>query len=53
MAVTTVVKGVKLRLYPNQVQINQLWQLFGNRRGWLKRVIKPKSPTSARTTCIN
>ncbi|MCI2020580.1 MAG: helix-turn-helix domain-containing protein, partial [Lentilactobacillus buchneri] len=29
---TTVVKGVKLRLYPNQAQINQLWQLFGNDR---------------------
>ena len=29
---TTVVKGVKLRLYPNQAQINQLWQLFGNER---------------------
>ncbi|MFT8908888.1 MAG: helix-turn-helix domain-containing protein, partial [Lentilactobacillus diolivorans] len=26
----TVVKGVKLRLYPNQKQTGQLWQLFGN-----------------------
>ncbi len=29
---TTVVKGVKLRLYPNQKQTGQLWQLFGNDR---------------------
>ncbi|WP_235807169.1 helix-turn-helix domain-containing protein, partial [Lentilactobacillus farraginis] len=29
---TTVVKGIKLRLYPNQAQINLLWQLFGNDR---------------------
>ncbi|MFT8434001.1 MAG: RNA-guided endonuclease TnpB family protein [Lentilactobacillus diolivorans] len=28
----TVVKGVKLRLYPNQKQTGQLWQLFGNDR---------------------
>ncbi|KRM05906.1 RNA-guided endonuclease TnpB family protein [Lentilactobacillus farraginis] len=29
---TTVVKGIKLRLYPNKAQIDQLWQLFGNDR---------------------
>ncbi|GAF37418.1 RNA-guided endonuclease TnpB family protein [Lentilactobacillus farraginis] len=29
---TTVVKGIKLRLYPNQPQINLLWQMFGNDR---------------------
>ncbi|WP_438616408.1 helix-turn-helix domain-containing protein, partial [Lactobacillus intestinalis] len=24
--------GIKLRLYPNQSQVNQLWQMFGNDR---------------------
>lgn len=24
--------GIKLRLYPNQTQVNQLWQMFGNDR---------------------
>ena len=28
----TVIKGIKLRLYPTQVQKNQLLQLFGNDR---------------------
>jgi len=27
-----VLKGIKLRLYPNQTQQNQLWQMFGNNR---------------------
>jgi putative transposase len=27
-----VIKGIKLRLYPNKEQINQLWQMFGNNR---------------------
>ena len=27
-----VVKGIKLRLYPNQSQREQLWQMFGNDR---------------------
>ncbi|WP_218047855.1 helix-turn-helix domain-containing protein, partial [Lactobacillus intestinalis] len=24
--------GIKLRLYPTQTQVNQLWQMFGNDR---------------------
>ncbi|MEY8572645.1 helix-turn-helix domain-containing protein, partial [Lactobacillus intestinalis] len=24
--------GIKLRLYPNQTQMGQLWQMFGNDR---------------------
>ena len=27
-----VLKGIKLRLYPNKEQTNQLWQMFGNSR---------------------
>ena len=27
-----VLKGIKLRLYPNQHQVDQLWQMFGNSR---------------------
>ena len=27
-----VIKGIKLRLYPNQSQREQLWQMFGNDR---------------------
>ena len=27
-----MLKGIKLRLYPNQTQQNQLWQMFGNNR---------------------
>ena len=27
-----IIKGVKLRLYPNQSQKNKLWQMFGNDR---------------------
>lgn len=27
-----VIKGIKLRLYPNQSQRDQLWQMFGNDR---------------------
>ena len=27
-----VLKGIKLRLYPNQHQVDQLWQMFGNNR---------------------
>ena len=27
-----VIKGIKLRLYPNQAQQAQLWQMFGNDR---------------------
>jgi putative transposase len=27
-----VIKGIKLRLYPNKEQTNQLWQMFGNNR---------------------
>ncbi|WP_367341248.1 RNA-guided endonuclease TnpB family protein [Limosilactobacillus sp.] len=27
-----VIKGVKLRLYPNQAQTNLIWQMFGNDR---------------------
>lgn len=27
-----IIKGVKLRLYPNQTQINLIWQMFGNDR---------------------
>ena len=27
-----VLKGIKLRLYPNKEQTNQLWQMFGNNR---------------------
>ena len=27
-----ILKGIKLRLYPNQEQTNQLWQMFGNNR---------------------
>lgn len=29
---TKVLKGIKLRLYPNQYQVDQLWQMFGNSR---------------------
>ena len=29
---TKVIKGIKLRLYPNQMQKQQLWQMFGNDR---------------------
>ena len=29
---TKVIKGIKLRLYPNQVQREQIWQMFGNDR---------------------
>lgn len=29
---TKVIKGIKLRLYPNQTQKQQLWQMFGNDR---------------------
>ena len=29
---TKVIKGIKLRLYPNQPQQQQLWQMFGNDR---------------------
>ena len=29
---TKVIKGVKLRLYPNRTQKPQLWQMFGNNR---------------------
>ena len=29
---TKVLKGIKLRLYPNQDQVDQLWQMFGNSR---------------------
>lgn len=29
---TNMIKGVKLRLYPNAQQRNQLWQMFGNDR---------------------
>ena len=29
---TMVLKGIKLRLYPNKKQTNQLWQMFGNSR---------------------
>lgn len=28
----TIIKGVKLRLYPNAQQKAQLWQMFGNDR---------------------
>ena len=28
----TIIKGVKLRLYPNSHQRDQLWQMFGNDR---------------------
>ena len=28
----TIIKGVKLRLYPNSHQQDQLWQMFGNDR---------------------
>ena len=28
----TMLKGIKLRLYPNKTQKNQLWQMFGNDR---------------------
>ncbi len=32
---TKLIKGVKLRLYPNKQQQAQLWQMFGNdRRVW-------------------
>lgn len=27
-----VLKGIKLRLYPNQHQVDHLWQMFGNSR---------------------
>lgn len=27
-----MIKGIKLRLYPNKTQKNQLWQMFGNDR---------------------
>ena len=27
-----ILKGIKLRLYPNKEQANQLWQMFGNSR---------------------
>ena len=27
-----MLKGIKLRLYPNKTQKNQLWQMFGNDR---------------------
>ena len=27
-----MLKGIKLRLYPNQLQQDQLWQMFGNDR---------------------
>lgn len=27
-----MIKGIKLRLYPNKVQQNQLWKMFGNNR---------------------
>ncbi|WP_283621782.1 helix-turn-helix domain-containing protein, partial [Limosilactobacillus avium] len=27
-----VIKGIKLRLYPNAQQREQLWQMFGNDR---------------------
>lgn len=27
-----IIKGIKLRLYPNQTQKDQLWQMFGNDR---------------------
>ena len=27
-----MMKGIKIRLYPNQAQQNQLWQMFGNNR---------------------
>lgn len=29
---TKLIKGVKLRLYPNKQQRAQLWQMFGNDR---------------------
>ena len=29
---TKVIKGIKLRLYPNQAQREQIWQMFGNDR---------------------
>ena len=29
---TKIIKGIKLRLYPNQPQQQQLWQMFGNDR---------------------
>ncbi|PXZ22084.1 helix-turn-helix domain-containing protein, partial [Lactobacillus helveticus] len=29
---TNVLKGIKLRLYPNKIQQNQLEQMFGNDR---------------------
>ena len=29
---TKVIKGIKLRLYPNQSQREQIWQMFGNDR---------------------
>lgn len=29
---TNVLKGIKLRLYPNKTQKDQLWQMFGNDR---------------------
>ncbi|WP_367341245.1 RNA-guided endonuclease TnpB family protein [Limosilactobacillus sp.] len=29
---TKVIKGIKLRLYPNQAQTNLIWQMFGNDR---------------------
>lgn len=32
MNTLTIIKGVKLRLYPNVHQIDQLWQMFGNNR---------------------
>lgn len=32
LQIATVIKGIKLRLYPNTRQENQLWQMFGNNR---------------------
>ena len=29
---STITKGIKLRLYPNRQQQVQLWQMFGNSR---------------------
>ena len=31
--------GIKLRLYPNQSQIGQLWQMFGNDRFVWNRIL--------------
>ena len=36
-----IIKGVKLRLYPNRGQKDKLWQMFGNDRFvWKRHVIK-------------